>query len=89
MTLHRLARAAILTGLVTAVAGCGGGGWFGGNPEPSARELENEAYGISPAANTEDREDAQNTIWELFRTNDNPNTTVEVNKYLWAPRMMC
>jgi hypothetical protein len=85
MTLHRLARAAILSGLVVTLAGCGGGGWFGGNDrEASARELENEAYGISPAASPEDREDAQNTIWEIFRTDADPNTTVEVNKYLWV-----
>jgi hypothetical protein len=88
MTLHRLARAAILSGLVTAVAGCSGtgsGNWFGGGGgSSSARQTENAAYGISPAASTEDREDAQNTIWELFRTDADPNVTVEVNKYLWV-----
>ncbi len=84
MTLHRLARGAILSGFAVALAGCGGGGWFGGSDrQPSARELENEAYGISPGANTQEREDAQNTIWELFRTDADPNVTVEVNKYLW------
>ena len=85
MTLHRLARTAILTAAAAMLAGCGGGGWFGGQDrQPSAREVENETYGISPAANAEEREDAQNTIWELFRTDVNPNTTVEVNKYLWV-----
>jgi Domain of unknown function (DUF3576) len=83
MTLHRLARTAILTAALAGLAGCGDGGWFGGG-QPSTRQAENEAYGISPAANTEEREDAQNTIWELFRTDVDPNVTVEVNKYLWV-----
>jgi hypothetical protein len=85
MTLHRLARTAILSGLVAALAGCGGNGsgngWFGGG---STRQTENAAYGISPGASNEDRQDAQNTIWELFRTDADPNVTVEVNKYLWV-----
>ncbi len=38
----------------------------------------------APRHSTEDRQDAQNTIWELFRTDADPNVTVEVNKYLWV-----
>lgn len=29
------------------------------------------------------RPENPNTIWDLFRDSDDPNTTVEVNKYLW------
>ncbi len=79
MSFHRLARPAILIGAMMLLGACNSG-IFG----PSTRQAENEAYGISPAAGREDRQDAQNTIWEIFRADDNPNTTVEVNKYLWV-----
>ena len=58
------------------LAGCGGtGNFFGGGAE-------------SVPANNErpQRERVQperETIWDLFGDRDNPNTTVEVNKYLW------
>ncbi len=29
------------------------------------------------------------TIWDLFCNNDDPNTTVEVNKYLWRASLEC
>ncbi|MCF6444779.1 DUF3576 domain-containing protein [Nereida sp. MMG025] len=28
-------------------------------------------------------EERESTIWDLFQNNDDPNVTVEVNKYLW------
>ena len=34
-----------------------------------------------PGGRAVDRE--RETIWDLFRNNDDPNTTVEVNKYIW------
>lgn len=33
--------------------------------------------------NPRERGAANDTIWTLFETGDNPNTTVEVNKYIW------
>lgn len=91
----RLARFAGGLALVALLAGCGGGGMFGGggglfggNRSSSdgetvfSREMSPEtrrqlqASGALPA---DDRE----TIWDLFENVDDPNVTVEVNRYLW------
>ena len=57
-----------------ALTGCGSG--FGQNEmDPETRRQLEEAGALAPR----DR----NTIWDLFRDNDNPNVTVEVNRYLW------
>ena len=67
----------IISGLV-ALAGCEGGGFgnlFGGGTTATPTNNERPA-----------RERAQperETIWDLFADRDDPNTTVEVNKYLW------
>ncbi len=59
---------------VLALAGCSGGfgsgGIFGGN---------NSNRDTVPRP-TEQR---QSSFFDLFKTRDNPNTTVEVNKYIW------
>ena len=67
-------RVLMIAGLV-GLAGCGGGGFFGGGTESAPTNNERPQ-----------REKAQperETIWDLFGDRDNPNTTVEVNKYLW------
>lgn len=93
MTLHRIARLALLGGLCAALAGCGGfgsggSGLFGQRRAaiPSEDQLERQDRADAQRAavakalgEDEDRE----TIWDLFTNADNPNTTVEVNKYLW------
>lgn len=35
-------------------------------------------------ANPNPNQSQEVTIWDLFRNSTNPNTTVEVNKYLWV-----
>lgn len=57
------------------LAGCGSG--FSLNNEMSDRTRENleESGLIVP--------ESRDTIFDLFSDNDNPNTTVEVNRYLW------
>ena len=40
-------------------------------------------FGGGPANPNEAPEERRETIWDLFVTNDDPNTTIEVNKYLW------
>lgn len=79
MAIQRMARAAILGGMTATVAACGGGigsgNWFGGGGATTAS-----------SATREDREvgsGRKSTIWDLFRNTDDPNTMVEVNKYLW------
>lgn len=96
MIRHPIARAAILSGLVLTLAGCGGGGGLFGDSAlfgrrdratvPSEQTLaRREAADAQRAAQDRafgrDRREA--TVWDLFRNADNPNTTVEVNKYLW------
>lgn len=68
-------RVLMIAGLL-GLAGCGGtGNFFGGGA------------GTAPANNERpQRERSQperSTIWDLFGARDDPNTTVEVNKYLW------
>lgn len=68
-------RAAIAIGLVASLAACGGtrlGDMFGrGEPVEEQRPLERASA------------QRESTIWDLFSNADSPNTTVEVNRYLW------
>ncbi len=84
---------ALALGLVLVLAGCGGfgsagSGFFGGGRDGvvTAQEFESsraaDAQRAAIAASEED-DDGRSTLWDLFRDSDNPNTTVEVNKYLW------
>lgn len=81
MTFQNLFRAGLAIATALTLGACGGGsgdsGLFrktGTAPNDNiARQRQN-----TPLAQ-EDR----STIWDLFADTDNPNTTVEVNKYLW------
>jgi len=94
MILHNRARTARLFGMMTAVAmglaACGGGtggGLFGGGQQagaPGARVVD-EARGANATRETRQEANARgNRIIDLFARSANSNTTVEVNKYLWA-----
>ncbi len=68
------AKIALVAGLL-ALSGCSGG-------------LFGTEKAVAPVANERAPERAKaqpdrSTIWDLFAERDNPNTTVEVNKYLW------
>jgi len=86
----RLARLAGGIALVTLVAGCGGGGggWFGGGARSSdgetltSREMSPQARRQLQASGVLPDPDRE-TIWDLFGNADDPNVTVEVNRYLW------
>ncbi len=79
-------------GLALALSGCGGfggggSGLFGGGrdgvvtaDEFESKQRADEQRAALAAAKGEDN---RSTIWDLFSSSDNPNTTVEVNKYLW------
>ncbi|RME16453.1 MAG: DUF3576 domain-containing protein [Alphaproteobacteria bacterium] len=71
-------RVMIAAGLL-ALAGCTGGGGnflgFGGKTDASPANAERPAR--------ERSQPQRETIWDLFTNRDDPNTTVEVNKYLW------
>ena len=91
MILHQLARLALVAGLAVSLSACGGG--FGsGNlfgkrttiptEEQMTRKEKADAQRAALAkASGEDK--PRSTIWDLFSNADNPNTTVEVNKYIW------
>ncbi|MBK5926149.1 DUF3576 domain-containing protein [Rhodobaculum claviforme] len=71
----------LVAGALTAsLAGCGGGGWFGGS---------GGAQGTSPDPTITDGRDREaalagsGTVWDLFVNASPPDTTVEVNRYLW------
>lgn len=79
------------------LAGCGGGGGsgsglgslFGGN-EPAQPQTEaelaaqTELDAQAAAADAASGGSGRSTIWDLFRNADDPNTTIEVNKYIWV-----
>ncbi|MBW6505935.1 MAG: DUF3576 domain-containing protein [Rhodobacteraceae bacterium] len=73
MTTSRILRATLLAGLVALTAACGNGGLFGKGTSDNAN--------TGPAIRGE--EERGGTIWDLFKNADDPNITVEVNKYLW------
>jgi hypothetical protein len=93
MPLSNLLSAASAMGLMLALAGCGGfgsggSGLFGGardgvvtGDEFESRQAADEKRAALAAVNGEDGR--RSTIWDLFSNSDDPNTTVEVNKYLW------
>lgn len=67
MKTAQAARLIIAATLCAGLAACGGGGRNGG---PS------DGADMRP-------EVRRTTIWDTFRSSENPNTTVGVNKYLW------
>jgi Domain of unknown function (DUF3576) len=86
--LARMARATVLaTGLAVMLSACGGGGWFNRGAsiptgeQTSRKEAADAQRAALAAASGED--DRGSTVWDLFSNADDPNTTVEVNKYIW------
>lgn len=91
MSLHDLGRAARLFGMMTALGfglsacggfGSGGSGLFGGG---STSSEPNDDAGRYDGITRSSREASKtSSLSELFAKSADPNTTVEVNKYLWA-----
>ncbi len=67
-------RLLLATVLVLTLAGCGGGSFLSGlkgtGKKPDVRDPQDIAGG-------------KKTIWDLFTNADNPNVTINVNKYIW------
>ena len=96
MNLHRLAKIALIGGVLTSLSACGSGiasgdsGLFRRNAEPSIpseRQAERRERAEAQRAALERASggnERRSTIWDLFSNADDPNTTVEVNKYLWV-----
>ena len=94
MHLYRLSRIALACGLAAMVAGCGGisSGDSGlirkkGASIPSEAQLDSQARADAQRAalaRADGTDKKRSTIWDLFGNRDDPNTTVEVNKYIWT-----
>ncbi len=79
----RLVRASTLVLLCGALSACGGG-LFGGGGGDSVQYLEENrerALQQRLSAGLEGQE--HESIFDLFLNTDDPNTTVEVNRYIW------
>jgi Domain of unknown function (DUF3576) len=91
MILHRRARMVLVAGLVLSLSACGGGvgsGLFGKrasvpSEDQMSRKEKADAQRAANAAANPDRVQKGSKIWDLFKNKDDPNTTVEVNKYIW------
>jgi hypothetical protein len=93
MNLQLFARVTLATGLVLSLSSCGSGiasgdsGLFRRSPsipteeQMTRRERAEAQRAALAAASGEDK--PRSTIWDLFSNADDPNTTVEVNKYIW------
>ena len=65
---------------VAALSGCGGGTLFGKTRSERIAEQENPAT----LARTRNVRSNQSSFFDLFNNADDPNVTLEVNRYLWA-----
>ncbi|MCO6384524.1 MAG: DUF3576 domain-containing protein [Vannielia sp.] len=90
MTFRKEIRAAGIIALVLTLSACGvsgrlgnsfGGSSGGGSStvRNAPRQVETDAQGRTVYKGKV----RQSTIWDLFGNNDDPNITVEVNKYIW------
>ena len=90
MTLHRLARSVLFGCAIIGLAACGGGGGlFGGSGLFGSKQAKFKAPedgGITVTGKEAyyQRGNNKTTLRDLFGKGDNPNTTLEVNRYLWA-----
>lgn len=94
MKLKSLVRIAAASGIVATLSACGGGIASGDSglfrrqaAVPSQDQFERRVAADQQRAAIERIEQRgqrqRGTIWDLFENTDDPNTTIEVNKYLW------
>ncbi|SFJ80079.1 protein of unknown function [Jannaschia pohangensis] len=82
MRAGRMLRTLIVVTAVVAVAGCSGAGGplFGKTRSERIADQDNpQTIARANRANSN-----TSTIWDLFSNADDPNVTLEVNRYLWA-----
>jgi Domain of unknown function (DUF3576) len=93
MSVTFAARAVLMGSLAFTLSACGGGigsgNLFGGQRTgiPTGAEVSSKAAADAQRANLarlRGDDKRRSTIWDLFSNSDDPNTTVEVNKYLWV-----
>ena len=85
MNLHRLARVTVAAGLVLSLSACGGGigsGNIFGSRMTAEQKAEREAA-AEAHRDGKSKSESRTSLLDLFKKSDDPNTTVEVNKYIW------
>ncbi len=81
---HTILRASALIFLSVTVSACGGGGFLGLGGSDDGRAGETRTLSASERNSRLTGEEREESILDLFVATDDPNTTVEVNKYLWV-----
>ena len=80
--IRRRAIAAVLVGLI--VSGCSGGlNPFSRSPPPTDERTAAQRRNIEANRIEAERTNLGSSVFDLFEKRDDPNTTVEVNKYIW------
>ena len=82
--LGKLAKLAGLCVGVALVAGCAEGGLFSGEGREERRAAQRAAQQQALIDEELILDPNRETIFDLFRNSDDPNTTVAVNRYLWT-----
>ncbi len=72
---------AVMAALV--LSGCGGSGLFGRRDAPQDEAISSGEKPASLVSTRDDRDARNGSILKLLNGGPDPNTTVEVNKYIW------
>lgn len=84
MSFQQLARMAIAAGLALTLSACGNGLFSDNSSEAGDEFARQQAADVQPdSVNALDESGEGSSVWDLFSDADDPNTTVEVNKYIW------
>ncbi|MGB3147879.1 MAG: DUF3576 domain-containing protein [Paracoccaceae bacterium] len=80
-TVRKITKWAVISACIVSLAGCSGsgGGFFG---RLKLAEASPDTIDRTPPR-FRDKSGKKTSLLSLFRDGDDPNTTVEVNKYLW------
>jgi len=81
VTAKPILRGIIIVSLALGLSACSGGSGIFGGSKRSLEERREAAYKQQEAAGLRGQD--RSTIWDLINDQTDPNTTVEVNKYLW------
>lgn len=88
MILVQIARMALAASLMLSLSSCGGiasgdGGLFGGKSSMTEKQRAERDAAAEAHRDGKSKSESRTSLLDLFKTSDDPNTTVEVNKYIW------
>ncbi|GAB1378355.1 DUF3576 domain-containing protein [Pararhodobacter aggregans] len=72
-------RSLLALGMAGALAGCGGGGLFGGDNSGDRAAAERESL-----RQRQTETGTTDSIWNLFSNREDPSTVLTVNRYIWT-----